>query len=355
MKMSAVVEQEPIVGELIVTAPKEIPIRFNVSDAKISELRSALTGLTATTKEGYEQVTKGIAVCRTLRGGVESCRKDLKKHALEYGRKVDAEAARLVSELEAIEQPLKLEKSKVDEAKEAEKRKIEQAKQAALEVRIQKLMAVECVPHSLIVEAWSDEQFATELEVATKAYESKKAKEAEQAAEAARIAAEQAEALRIEQEKLAAERDELERLRAAEIERQKLEAEKQAAEQAKIDEANRIEREAIESQRRALQAEKERLDREEIQRQEVARVQREAAEQVAREAELDRLAKVHAESEAKRIEALRPDAEKLQILADTLRLLSYPEMATNDGNLFLDGIFNQIQAIACQCEEFISE
>lgn len=360
--MSVATETEPIVGELVVAAPKEMPIRFNVSDAKISEMRAALTGLTATDKASYELVTKGIAACRDLRGRVESCRKDLKQHALEYGRKVDAEAKRLTAELESIEQPLKAEKAKADEAKELERRKAEAAKQAMINARVQAFLAVDATPNYLMLQAWTDDEYAAELEAVTRVYEARKLQEEQEAAEAARVAAEQAEALLIEQEKLAAERAELDRLRAEEAAKQKAEADRRQAELEAIEKQQRLEREELDRERQALKEKLQAVERAEQERQRAIDMEREAAEKaefdrlesirVAEEkAELARIAKVKAEIEAKWLESIKPDAEKLKAFGDMLRLLPFPEMTTEDGKEYLANAVKAIKDTADYCCE----
>jgi hypothetical protein len=357
-----VTETETIVGELVVASPTQMPIRFTVSDAKINEMRVALTGLVATDKASYELVTKGIAACRDLRGRVEYCRKDLKQHALEYGRKVDAEAKRLTAELESIEQPLKAEKAKADEVKELERRKAEAEKQAMINARLQAFTAVGVLPNYLMLQAWTDEEFAAELEAVTRAYEARKLQEEQEAAEAARVAAEQAEALRIEAEKLAAERAELDRLRAEEAAKQKAEADRRQAELEAIEKQQRLEREELDRERQALKEKLQAVERAEMERQRAIDLEREATEKaefdrleairVAEEqAELARIEKVNAELEAKRMEAIKPDAEKLKAFGDMLRALPFPEMATDDGKEYLASAVKAIKNTADYCCE----
>lgn len=337
------VTQEPISGELV-AGNIEAPIRFDVTNEAIATLRKKLSGLRARTPDGYKMVQAGIAETRDLRGKVEATRKRLKEKALTYGRLVDGEANRIKALLFEIEEPLKQEKEIADAEKE------------------------------LLVGEWSEEEFQERLAEATEAFKVAQAKIEAEKAEAKRLEDEKAEALRIEQEKVAAERAELENLRAEALAReeaarevrraelakieaeQALERERLAAEQMALEEQNRIEREAIEAERRKLQEERDRIEREEFQRLETIRLEKEAVERAEQDRKnAERLAIEQAErerAESARLEALRPDAEKLKIFADGLRLLSYPEMATEEGLQFLQSAKFSIDAIARTCDSF---
>ena len=108
-------------------------VEYNVSNAAIAELKSKYGGLTADTPQGYEDVKTALKEVSGYRIAVENKRKELKADALEYGRKVDAEAKRIQALIAEVEEPLKLEKKKVDDEKdriarekvEAERRELE--------------------------------------------------------------------------------------------------------------------------------------------------------------------------------------------------------------------------------------
>ena len=107
--------------------PKELIVKYNVTDASIEELREkyAIVPKVNTSAE-LKTLKADITVVRTLRTSVEATRKDLKKEALEYGRKVDTEATRIKEKLISIEQPMKDEQKryedKIKAAKEEEER-----------------------------------------------------------------------------------------------------------------------------------------------------------------------------------------------------------------------------------------
>jgi len=195
-----------------IRAPREIQV-LRVGDNQIALLASQADGVDLTTKEGYEAGRQILASARTLRGGIETARKELKAFYLETGRKIDAEAKRLKQLVAEIEAPLQASKKAIDDEKARVKREAEEAKQR-------------------------------EADAAAKA--ERERIEKQQREEAAKIEAARA-ALQAEREKLAAERAEIE----AEKERQaKAEADRlQAIEDEKQAEADRLQ--AIEDEKRA--------------------------------------------------------------------------------------------------------
>lgn len=371
--------ESPLQGELQASR-FDAPIVFGTNDEHIAEVRNKVSGLTIAgldDKHGYEAVTKGIAYVRTLRVGVEKTRKELKADALEFGRKVDAEAKRLTEALEAIEKPLKDQKDHIDFEKERIKKEAEEAKRKKLEARLELLASVNAKINPLYVAEWSDDQFLEQFGLAQQAFEEAQRLEREEAERVARVeaerkAAEEAErqareeALRLEREKLEAERAamEAERLKeqarmeaereAMRLERERLEAERlerdriEAEERAKVREAQRIEQERIEAERAAIEAEKARIAREQAAKE---RADREEAERIEREREnAERLA-----AEAARLEALKPDKEKLKSVAAQLYAIHYPKMDTQDGYECIEAISTKIRALARYAEECLEE
>ena len=323
-------------------------VRFGLADSKIAELREMFSGLRADTSEGYAEVTKAIATTRALRVNVEKTRKELKASALEYGRTVDGEAKRLTAMLEDIEEPLKLEKQAIDDEKLRAKREKEEAERAAIEAAIAAKREAE-------EKRLKAERDAEELRLAEerKAIEAERAKlEAERAAERQRVEAEQrkiAKQQAAERAKLDAERREYEAKQAAE--REALEA-KQREIDAQREEANRIERERL----AAIKAEQDRKEAEINARLESERIAKEQAEH-------DRIAKIEAErlanerdeaeaAELARLEAMKPDVEKIHMFAESLRSLTVPEVASDQAQGFMAGIEDAIAKLANRCERF---
>lgn len=285
-----------------------LPVEYSVSDAALEELKAEYSGLTISNTAEYEVVRKAIGHCRDLRVATESKRKELKADALEYGRKVDSEAKRITEALLSIEEPLKLEKSKVDDEKARVKKEKEDALQAKMEAELQA---------------------------------KREAEEAAAKAERDRIAAEQ----KIEADRLAAERAELEAERAAvEAERQK--------QQAIIDEQNRAQQAKLDAEAAKLKAERDAIEREKFQQEAKIRAEREATEKVEREAAEKKAREEAAKAEAERLAAMAPDREKLAGFALTLRSLKPPMVSSLEAQQAMEEAFEYIADACCALELF---
>jgi colicin import membrane protein len=319
------------------TAVEARPVRhvvdYSITDDALALLRQNYHGLSAETTAGYEQVRKAIADLRQRRVAVEAKRKELKADALEYGRKVDGEAERITSALEAIEAPLKREKQRVDDEAERRRRAVEDAKRQKIEAELRAAREAE-EAKARAARAEEEARLAAEREklaAERAAMEAERAEETKrQQAERARIEAEQkAERARIEAEQKAAmEKVEAERHRM-ETERKRIEAEQKA-------------------EREKLEAERRRLACEEAARQAKLDAEREAIARAAREKEMEERRKVEAAELAARLEALKPDAAKLAALPGIIRTVynAFPEMATQAGLTRLHEIKQLCEAAA---------
>lgn len=324
----------------------ELPdLKFPVADDAIDRMRSEYMPLTIggiEDREGYEAVRAARIEVKKKRCEVENVRKALNADALSWQKSVNTEAKRITALIEPIEAHLTSEEDAYHAEKERIRKEAELAKMAALQKRLDALMAVGAIRHPSIIEPMNDTDFATFLADCTKEFEEKKAAEAQ--ANADRIAAEEAERARIkaEEERLAVERAELDKIKArqeAELaearriaderlakEREAIEAEKrkQAEEQARLDaEKKRIADEEAERQRNA-DADRQRREAVELaKREEQERQQREAKEAADR-AERERL-------EKERAERLRPDREKLDGVAALVDAIALPRCTTQEG------------------------
>ena len=121
----------------VLIMPDDITTSLGVADAVIDELREKYGELKASDNAGYHAVRLAIADVRKVRVDVEKARKDLKADALEYGRKVDAEAKRVTALLLEIEEPLKAEKARIDDAKETARREKEEAERKQIEAEME--------------------------------------------------------------------------------------------------------------------------------------------------------------------------------------------------------------------------
>ena len=296
-------------ADITTTAGPPVTYQFTVE-----ELRSRLSVAIPTTIEtaaDRKAVREAIAVRRSLRGDIEAKRKELKAGALEYGRRVDSVARQLVAVVEETELPLKALKDADDERRAAEKRAKEEEERQAREAEIRRQREAE--EKRLAEERAQLEAERKRLEAQRQAAEEAARKERE------RVEAEQ----RAEREKLEEERRRLEEAQRAEAERQRVEREKAEAEA-------RAERERLEVERRELAEAKARAEREEAERQARIRAEQEAKERAERErieAEEAALREKERQAEhARRLEALRPDNEKLRAWSEELLAIRGPEL-----------------------------
>jgi len=301
-------------------------IKFSIADVEIAKMQSLFTGLCAETSDGYENVRKAIATTRKHRGDIEKKRKELKADAIEYGRKVDAEACRLTEALRAIEEPLQAEKDRIDEETErvrhAKAEKQRQENEAALKRALE-------AEEARLKEIRDQEE--------ARLAEERKAIEAERAefeAERARIAAGQKAKADAEVEALRVQRAAIEAEKAAIAESQKIIASQQAEIQRQKDAAERVEFERLAK----IEAEKEASEKAQRDLAEKERLRIEHEKQVAEEARL--------------AAAMASDIDKLRAFASVLRLIDHPEMNTPKAKTFFSGVVSEIRSIADKCETF---
>lgn len=337
--MPAVMEQEaPETVKQVVQATRiDSMITYPVAKQEIAELRQKFGGLACDTPKGYESTRLAIAQCRELRGKVEKRRKELKADSLEFGRKVDAVAKHLTSELLSIEEPLALLKSEVDDRKQKEREAKEAAERAKVEAELKAKHEAE----------------QARLKAEREAEEAKLAQErAKLEAERAEMAAKQKaidEANRIERQKMEADRAKAEQ---ESKERQaKIDAENTERQRA-IDEANR----KIETERKAIEAAKQKAEREEFERQAKIKAEfdaREKAEAARHYAELEHARKVAAEAtERARLEAMKPDIEKVHAFAKAIRSMNCPGLRSDDARTAVNVAMEQMAEIASVLECF---
>lgn len=346
-------------------------IEYNITDAAIEKLSKQFSPLEITDTKSYKAVQIAIGEVRGYRISVERTRKELKKDALAYGRKVDTEAKRITALLLSIEEGLKAKKQVVDDqkaAEKAEKARIEAERVEGIRNKIADIQRLTVGLNGLDADqlrSLSEQNNSIEItadEYAEFALEAKQAKaevgntiaqalaarikfdeeEAERKAEAERL-----EKIRVEQE---AERKRLEEEQARIDAARKAEEERLAAEQAKIDAANR----KIEKERERLEAEKQaeidRKEREALKKRlaEEAKVkaEKDAKEKAERE-EAERVAREKAEAEeAARQEALKPDKEKLISFANSLYEIEAPALTDKDLQTLASYAISKIKEIA---------
>lgn len=259
-------------------------VKYSVTDEALAQYRKEFLPLTIKgldDHEGYEKVKNARLFIKGERVNVEKKRVELKASALEYGRAVDSEAKRITTAIEEVEDHLMAEQKKVDD--ENARIKFEKEQRALLPERFAKLAELDTTMSEEELLKMDGPTFMGVLNTLLSEKLEKQRKEQEETERAQR-----AEQERIEAEKKA-------------IEDKCLEAEREARHQAEVAEA---EKRAAENAR--IQAE---ID---AKRKEDERIAQEAA----------------AKAEQERIEAEKPDKEKLERFADVLSHLPFPEVTS---------------------------
>jgi hypothetical protein len=275
-------------------------LKFNVTDAKISELSEQFMSLIIKgidDKEGFKAVYSARQTVKALRVEVEKTRKALVEDAVKYQRDVNGEAKRISEQLTPIEQHLQGEEDKIESEKLRIKKEAEDREIKRVQARIDALSK-----YGFAVD-YNEVKLATDAEFEAKLSDAKIAYEAEQLRQQ-NIKQEQ----EIEAERLAKERKELEELRAQQREAQSI-----------IDAENdRIREEQAEAQRK--------IDEEKRQLQ-IELKKAEAVKEARLQAIEDERNRIKEEQEyALRQLQLAPDKEKLQALADKIIELNIFEL-----------------------------
>lgn len=199
-------------------------MRFGVADEAIAKMADEYLPLKIADVNdavGFKAVHEARMIVKSKRVDVEKVRKELKADALEYGRKVDAEAKRITAML----QPIELHLTAQEEAYQAEKERIRNAARLAAE---------------------AEARAKAEAEAARLRAEQDRIR-MEQEAEARRLQA-MRDKVEAEQRVLEAEKRRLADIEAARIRAEEMErAKAEAAEQARQETESRIAREAAEA------------------------------------------------------------------------------------------------------------
>lgn len=331
-------------------------VKFDITRAAIKKMADQYKDLEITDTASYKVVTAAIADVRSKRTAVEKRRKELKADALEFGRKVDAEAKDIMALLLEIEEPLKATKQAEDDRKaaiKAEKERKEQERIDGIRAKINELRAwcFDGIAHNkssraiTLVLSKLQETFgkltkddymeflgeAQDLlwDAIMKTQEALKSRQVWEAEEEQRKA---------------------EEIRLAEIKKQQEEeAARQKAEQDKIE----AEKRKIEEEKAKIEAEKkaeaEWKEREEFERKIRAeakeRAEKEAAEKAKREAEEAEAKRLAEEAEKKRLAELAPDKEKLAAYANALQDVPIPKIKDQQLNSLLSEVVQELREV----------
>lgn len=346
--LPAIAEPQEVQGKSL-TVEQSVDFKLSAHKAKAKELKALIANGVPTIagigdKAQYAKVSEWRKMAMRARTALDSDRKTITEDARKFQALVNSEAKLIAADIEAVEDALFREEDRIDKLIAEDKA----AKQKVIDDRVQSrtnaLLAVNGIA-SVRVEQLAgmpEEQFQTVLKAATVVFDEAKRKQEAEAAELARLQAEEAERKRLADEAEAkARREEAERLDA--------QRKAQAEEKAKLD----AERAAIEAEKKAIADAKAKQEADEAAR--VAEEARKAREsEIAAKAAEDAIAQAKAEAERKEreaeetrkreeakakaealrlaaIEAAKPDAEKWLQFAKVVLGLQLPSMSTPKG------------------------
>jgi hypothetical protein len=236
-------------------------IVYSVTDAAIEKMKQDYLGLKVNgleDKDGYQACHEARMVVKRHRVDVEKKRQELKAESLTFGRKIDTEAKRIMGQLEAIEDHLRIQQDIIDnEKKRIEEEKVRKA-QEILDTRIKLCQKVSALFTVVELQTMTDSQFNAFYENEKLLFEQAEKKRKEEQERLAQLEIERHE----QAAKLKTQEEENRRLQAemihkqnAEIaERDRLLAKKRAAREAeekKKAEELELKRRADESKRKA--------------------------------------------------------------------------------------------------------
>ena len=305
-------------------------INYNITDAALAELAERHQYVTA--HHDYKQAKAAAKECQVLRKGLEDKRVLLKRDALEYGRKVDAEAKRIRLKIEAVEDPIRATINDIDDAEKRKEEKRIMAIQEEIETirafgmhlegaGISALQAAQEKVAAVVLDSSFDE-FLAEAEGAKAESESR-----------LRLAISKRQAYEDEQAKLEEQRKAQE-AQQKKLDEQQAELDRQAEEQHKQqEEDDRIRRAELDRKAAELKKKQDALDEEERKKKE------------AKEAEA---ARVLAEQQA-------PDVEKLNRLAEVLGTIEMPIMQSITGHAVITRVTSDLLDIINTIEKYAGE
>lgn len=134
METMEILDRAEISGDKVV-------VEYSRTEAALADLRGKYQGVAydLTTTKGDKEARAARLELTTLRTSLEKKRKEFKAPALEFGKKIDSEAARITAEIVALETPID-QQIKADEsrraAEKAERERLESERIAGLREKI---------------------------------------------------------------------------------------------------------------------------------------------------------------------------------------------------------------------------
>jgi hypothetical protein len=313
----------------LIDAPTGTVIKFSVSESDIAERSDRYLSLTIADLDdihGAMRVSVARKDIKKMIGVVEKARKEQKAESLAYGRRVDSEATRIKTLLEPIHSHLVGEEDKISREKESIARAKAEAHEQQIIARLDKFDAVGLRLVRADVQGMSPVEFESSLQEATIAHAKRLDALRIQQEEQEKSQAEEDERRRVEKKMLDDERAELDREKAAAAEeRAKLDAEIRVAELAKA---------------KQDAAEQRILDEQD-------RVQREVDAAIVKE--------LDAAAEKERLEALRPDQERLRSVVELLSNISVPDVHGTEAEAVAKVIRTVLDSATAEISRFIDD
>lgn len=280
-------------------------IRKRCLDLKVSDPQD---------QKNYSLVKASLSKMVSFRTGVEKIRKSLKADSLAYGREVDSKAAEITKVLLDGEIHLRDQKAIVDD----EKLRIKREKEELIRLEEEKKRQEELERIKQIEEQQRIER--EKLEKEKRAFEEAQAEVKRKQEEEEEKLWQQQEYIRLAKEKI--EQDKIN------FEREKEEAEKNRLQAIKDEEQKRLDIEA--AKRQAIIQEQERIERERLEKEYVLKLEKE---------------------KAAKLEALKPDQEKLEIIACSLENVTSIDVES----LKAQGVVNYVESLLQEAIELLRE
>ena len=140
--MDATTIERPAVAEEVIDRAEvrdgKPLVRYGATEAALAALRQQYQGVQydLTTTSGDKAARAARLQLVTLRTGLEKRRKEFKAPAIEFGKLIDAEAARITTEIMALENPIDAQ-IKADEQRRAEERAAREKAEAERKAKLQ--------------------------------------------------------------------------------------------------------------------------------------------------------------------------------------------------------------------------
>ena len=273
METVEILDRAEINGDTVV-------VQYSKTEAALSDLRGKYKGVAydLTTTKGDKEARAARLELITLRTSLEKKRKEFKAPALEFGKKIDSEAARITIEILELENPID-QQIKADEfrraAEKAERERIEAARVQALRDKIAAIWALVDKCHGI-----SSERIAKGI-AQVEQIDTSPVVFAEYSNDAERTRAETLKAMRGMHEKAIEREAESARVEAQRVENERVAEEQRKQAKALADQQAAIDKAAAELKAKQEAARKEEATRERIRAEEQAKAEKEAREKLA--------------------------------------------------------------------------